>query len=200
MIDKAVLTPKSFANIVRFSQKSSFSLTNSRKRTHLCQNRRMRLTFSCTASKLLSIIELTIRCIVLTILFCTSFQLKCYSQARDAGLGQRQPPVADGQDWGDGVGRRLLPAHGHALSRWEDREENALKPFIKTLQSAGVIQLKRVKFNSKQEHENINNFKLLQAAFKKMNVDQVNNIFFFFVTRNLKVNWWFCNKLWRLLM
>merc|ERR1719384_340735 len=36
----------------------------------------------------------------------------------------------------------------------------------------GVIQLKRVKFNSKQEHENINNFKLLQAAFKKMNVDQ----------------------------
>ena len=38
---------------------------------------------------------------------------------------------------------------------------------------AGVIQLKRVKFNSKLEHENINNFKLLQASFKKMNVDQV---------------------------
>ena len=55
----------------------------------------------------------------------------------------------------------------------EKIEENALKPFIKTLQFAGVIQLKRVKFNSKQEHENINNFKLLQAAFKKMNVDQV---------------------------
>merc|ERR1711953_1413559 len=36
----------------------------------------------------------------------------------------------------------------------------------------GVIQLKRVKFNSKLEHENINNFKLLQASFKKMNVDQ----------------------------
>ena len=30
-----------------------------------------------------------------------------------------------------------------------------------------------MKFNSKLEHENINNFKLLQAAFKKMNVDQV---------------------------
>merc|ERR1712032_1358054 len=28
----------------------------------------------------------------------------------------------------------------------------------------GVIKLKRVKFNSKQEHENINNFKLLQAV------------------------------------
>merc|ERR1712032_1025403 len=40
----------------------------------------------------------------------------------------------------------------------------------------GVIQLKRVKFNSKQEHENINNFKLLQAAFKKMNVDQAVDI------------------------
>merc|ERR1719323_16197 len=36
----------------------------------------------------------------------------------------------------------------------------------------GIVPLKRVKFNSKQEHENINNFKLLQAAFKKMNVDQ----------------------------
>ena len=70
----------------------------------------------------------------------------------------------------------------------EKIEEKALKLFVKTLQFAGVIQLKRVKFNSKQEHENINNFKLLQAAFKKMNVDQVNNIFFFFVTRNLKVN------------
>lgn len=70
----------------------------------------------------------------------------------------------------------------------EKIEEKALKLFIKTLQFAGVIQLKRVKFNSKQEHENINNFKLLQAAFKKMNVDQVNNIFFFLVIRNLKVN------------
>lgn len=37
----------------------------------------------------------------------------------------------------------------------------------------GIVPLKRVKFNSKLEHENINNFKLLQAAFKKMNVDQV---------------------------
>jgi len=36
----------------------------------------------------------------------------------------------------------------------------------------GIVPLKRVKFNSKLEHENINNFKLLQAAFKKMNVDQ----------------------------
>ena len=37
----------------------------------------------------------------------------------------------------------------------------------------GLVPIKRVKFDSKLEHEKINNFKLLQAAFKKMNVDQV---------------------------
>merc|ERR1719336_2591183 len=36
----------------------------------------------------------------------------------------------------------------------------------------GLVPIKRVKFDSKLEHEKINNFKLLQAAFKKMNVDQ----------------------------
>jgi len=30
-----------------------------------------------------------------------------------------------------------------------------------------------VKFNTKLEHEYINNFKVLQAAFKKMNVDKI---------------------------
>ena len=37
----------------------------------------------------------------------------------------------------------------------------------------GLVPIKRVKFDSKLDHEKINNFKLLQAAFKKMNVDQV---------------------------
>merc|ERR1719385_641917 len=37
----------------------------------------------------------------------------------------------------------------------------------------GPVPLKRVKYNSKLEHEYIANFKILQAAFKKMNVDQV---------------------------
>merc|ERR1719481_583551 len=37
----------------------------------------------------------------------------------------------------------------------------------------GSVPLKRVKYNSKLEHEYIANFKILQAAFKKMNVDQV---------------------------
>ena len=30
-----------------------------------------------------------------------------------------------------------------------------------------------MKFNTKQEHEYINNFKVLQAAFKKMSVDKI---------------------------
>jgi len=37
----------------------------------------------------------------------------------------------------------------------------------------GSVQVKKVKFNTKLEHEYINNFKVLQAAFKKMNVDKV---------------------------
>ena len=38
---------------------------------------------------------------------------------------------------------------------------------------AGTIPLKRVKYSSKQETDAINNFKILQSAFKKLNVDQV---------------------------
>merc|ERR1719361_1241637 len=37
----------------------------------------------------------------------------------------------------------------------------------------GCIQLKKVKFNTKLEHEYINNFKVLQNSFKSVNVDKV---------------------------
>merc|ERR1719378_1797515 len=37
----------------------------------------------------------------------------------------------------------------------------------------GSVPLKRIKYNSKLEHEYISNFKILQAAFKKLGVDQV---------------------------
>merc|ERR1740128_1564583 len=37
----------------------------------------------------------------------------------------------------------------------------------------GCIALKKVKFNTKLEHEYITNYKGLQASFKKMNVDKV---------------------------
>merc|ERR1719312_1970347 len=37
----------------------------------------------------------------------------------------------------------------------------------------GSVPLKRVKFGTNLEHEYIQNFKLLQAAFKKLNVDKV---------------------------
>ena len=45
--------------------------------------------------------------------------------------------------------------------------------FIITCLCLGTVPLKRVKYNSKLEHEYITNFKILQASFKKMNVDQV---------------------------
>ena len=39
----------------------------------------------------------------------------------------------------------------------------------------GSLPLKRVKFSTNLEHEYIQNFKLLQAAFKKLGVDKVRN-------------------------
>ena len=38
---------------------------------------------------------------------------------------------------------------------------------------SGSIQLKKVKFKTNLEHEYIQNFKILQSAFKKVNVDKV---------------------------
>lgn len=40
----------------------------------------------------------------------------------------------------------------------------------------GSVPLKRVKFKTNLEHEYIQNFKILQGGFKKMNVDKVSNI------------------------
>ncbi|XP_016889343.1 microtubule-associated protein RP/EB family member 3 isoform X2 [Cynoglossus semilaevis] len=37
----------------------------------------------------------------------------------------------------------------------------------------GCLLMKKIKFNSKLEHEYIHNFKVLQAAFKRMNVDKI---------------------------
>lgn len=37
----------------------------------------------------------------------------------------------------------------------------------------GSIQIKKVKFRTNLEHEYIHNFKILQAGFKRMNVDKV---------------------------
>lgn len=39
--------------------------------------------------------------------------------------------------------------------------------------TVGSVPLKKVKFRTNLEHEYIHNFKLLQAGFKKMNVDKV---------------------------
>lgn len=43
----------------------------------------------------------------------------------------------------------------------------------------GSVPMKRVKFRTNLEHEYIQNFKILQAAFKKMNVDKVISLFSF---------------------
>lgn len=40
----------------------------------------------------------------------------------------------------------------------------------------GCILLKKIKYNAKLEHEYIQNFKVLQASFKRMNVDKVRRL------------------------
>ena len=41
------------------------------------------------------------------------------------------------------------------------------------LNQPSSIQIKKIKFRTKLEHEFIQNFKVLQSAFKKMTVDKV---------------------------
>ena len=43
---------------------------------------------------------------------------------------------------------------------------------IKSFIPSGSVAIKRIKFDTKLEHEYIQNFKLLQAAFTKLNVDK----------------------------
>ena len=52
---------------------------------------------------------------------------------------------------------------------------------------SGTIPLKRVKYSSKQETDAINNFKILQSSFKKLNVDQVTTTHPLMVTLNSKL-------------
>ena len=51
------------------------------------------------------------------------------------------------------------------------------------LMISGSIRMKKVKFDTKLEHEFINNFKMLQEGFKKANVEKV-GIFVFTSIRN----------------
>ena len=52
---------------------------------------------------------------------------------------------------------------------------------------SGTIPLKRVKYSSKQETDAINNFKILQSSFKKLNVDQVTTTHALMATLNSKL-------------
>lgn len=51
----------------------------------------------------------------------------------------------------------------------------------------GCILLKKVKFQAKLEHEFIHNFKVLQAAFKRMSVDKVRQLIFLLLTYFLNI-------------
>ena len=51
-----------------------------------------------------------------------------------------------------------------------------LAGIITDLCVTGSVMLKKVKLNTKLEHEYISNFKLLQGSFKKMGVDKVRRV------------------------
>ena len=48
--------------------------------------------------------------------------------------------------------------------------------FMDMLFGSAAVSLKKVKFKTKLEHEYIQNFKVLQGAFKKMTVDKVSDL------------------------
>lgn len=52
----------------------------------------------------------------------------------------------------------------------------------------GCILLKKVKFQAKLEHEFIHNFKVLQAAFKRMSVDKVRILLLYSIFYSLPLN------------
>lgn len=55
----------------------------------------------------------------------------------------------------------------------------------------GSVPMKRVKFRTNLEHEYIQNFKILQAAFKKMNVDKVSVYCWCLLNERFCVAWCF---------
>ena len=90
--------------------------------------------------------------------FCTSIDNSsglflsnkiCRLQAWDASLGQRLPPVRDRQDWGDGLRCRLLPAHGYALSWWEEWGKCLLYPFNVLIYRSNPTQKSQIQFKTR---------------------------------------------------
>ena len=60
----------------------------------------------------------------------------------------------------------LLPTHCQPLGSW---------PSLYLAFVPGVVSLRKVKLNTRLEHESINNFKVLQASFQKLGVDKVSD-------------------------
>lgn len=90
-----------------------------------------------------------------------------------AGLA---PASEQGERRGDGVWGSERAAHrrraARTLSQLSFSTGAAYCQFMDML-FPGCVHLRKVKFQAKLEHEYIHNFKVLQAAFKKMGVDKV---------------------------
>jgi hypothetical protein len=77
-------------------------------------------------------------------------------------------------------GKRLLPVHGYAVLHGYliflivgfDNSGNQINHIL-ILVLLGSVPLKKVKFSTKLEHEYIQNFKILQATFNRLNVNKV---------------------------
>ena len=56
----------------------------------------------------------------------------------------------------------------------------------------GVMSLKKVKFNTKLEHEYINNWKILQSSLKKVGIDKVSDRLLCMYVCKYRQIFWFC--------
>ena len=116
--------------------------------------------------------------------------------------------------WHAGMGQRFFASHLHqdrtAVFRWaqQKRDSSASSAVVGSSKQTGVslglsgaaycqfmdmlfpgcILLKKVKFQAKLEHEFIHNFKVLQAAFKRMSVDKVRIPFLYFIFHSIPLN------------
>lgn len=106
-----------------------------------------------------------------------------FEPSRYAVVGQRLPAFSIYQDWRAlywWVQRRAtdrlnpIPT-SHSTSSHVNSILGAAYCQYMDMLFQGSVPMKRVKFRTNLEHEYIQNFKILQAAFKKMNVDKVSS-------------------------
>ena len=97
-----------------------------------------------------------------------------YTKVEEMGNGRRRNSTKnDLYNHGCTSRCRLLPVHAHAFPRYSALSFFSRRRRNCIFSAEARLQLKKVKMDAKLEHQYIDNFKFLQASFKKMGVDKV---------------------------